>query len=207
MDRSALHYFLLLRGSVEMLSLVGSASQWWPLLQCPREHLRHRIAFAGTADTASSVGHKTTHTQIDTARTGCLNRPWRLDAHGRHNAMYQTERTLVNTATNALDNKCSTNTPPSPPRLLDPTAEHDDEDCVLLKQTADPNGAYETQDDLGAPARNHLQPRNFLLLCKPESSARHSSRVATLAPASSSVATLLPCQRHKIPSRFDRGIF
>ena len=40
-------------GSVEMLSLVGSASKWWPLLPCPREHLRHKIAFAGTADTAS----------------------------------------------------------------------------------------------------------------------------------------------------------
>ena len=144
-----------------------------------------------------TVGHKTTRTQFNTVRTGCLNRPWRLDADGRHNATYQTERTLVNTATNALDNKCSINTPPSAPRLLDPTAVHDDEDCVLLRQTADPNGAYETQDDLGTTARNHLQPHNFLVLCKQVSAARHSARLATTAPASSSVATLLSCQRHE----------
>ena len=131
--------------------------------------------------------------------------------------MYQTERTLVDTATNenfssrnsasSLDNKCSMNTPPPAPQFLDPTAVHDDEDCVLLRQTVDPNGAHETQDDVGAPARNHLQPHNFLVLCNPDSAARHSARVATIAPASSSVATFLPCQRHEKTSRFDHGIF
>ena len=84
--------------------------------------------------------------------------------------MYQTERTMVDTATNenfssrnsasSLENKCSMNKPPPALQFLDPTAVHDDEDCV--RQTADPNGACETQDDLGAPARNHLQPHNFL---------------------------------------------
>ena len=128
--------------------------------------------------------------------------------------MYQTERTLVDTATNenfssrnsafSLDNKCSTNTPPPAPQFLDPTAVHDDEDCV--RQTADPtvrvklkmtwepqraitcnritSWSCATQNLL--PATLHEWPPQRL---HPVAS-RHSSR-----------------QRHEKTSRFDHGIF